>query len=77
MPLAWIYNLPREDAEKLAIAFGVSVQGTLDELRKKLKKLRAVEKYLLPQSTRISLKWAWALRELMMLSFCVATFMLM
>ncbi|PNF34200.1 hypothetical protein B7P43_G17550 [Cryptotermes secundus] len=52
MPLAWIYNLPREDAEKLAIEFGVSVQGTLDEMWNKLKEnWRVVETYLPPQST--------------------------
>jgi hypothetical protein len=32
MPLAWIHNLPKEEAEKLATELGVPVQGTLDEL---------------------------------------------
>jgi hypothetical protein len=50
MPLAWIYNLPREEAEKFASELGVSVQGTLDELRKRLKeKWRALEVCLPPQ----------------------------
>jgi hypothetical protein len=50
MPLGWIHNLPREEAEKLANELGVSTQGTLDELRQKVKdKWRAVETYLPPQ----------------------------
>jgi hypothetical protein len=52
MPLGWIHNLPREEAEKLAVELGVSVHGTLDDLRKKLKeKWKALEQYLPPQST--------------------------
>jgi hypothetical protein len=55
MPLAWIHNLPREEAEKMAVELGVSIQGTLDELRKRLKeKWRAVEHFLPPQSTDVS-----------------------
>jgi predicted transcriptional regulator len=51
MPLAWIHNLPKEEAEKLAMELGVPVQGTMDELRKRLKdKWRIVETYLPPQS---------------------------
>jgi hypothetical protein len=47
MPLGWIHNLPREEAEKLANELGVSGQGTLDDLRRKVKdKWRAVETYL-------------------------------
>jgi hypothetical protein len=50
MPLAWIHNLPKEEVEKLATELGVSVQGTLDELRKRLKeKWKAVATYLPPQ----------------------------
>ncbi|PNF19609.1 hypothetical protein B7P43_G16647 [Cryptotermes secundus] len=52
MALAWIHNLPRERAEKLASELGVSVQGTLDELQKRLKeKWRALEVCLPPQIT--------------------------
>lgn len=52
MPLAWIHNLPREEAEKLAVELGVSGQGTLDDLRKRLKeKWRTLEQYLPPLST--------------------------
>jgi hypothetical protein len=51
MPLAWIHNLPKEEAEKLAMELGVPVQGTMDELRERLKdKWRIVETYLPPQS---------------------------
>ncbi|PNF34291.1 hypothetical protein B7P43_G16460 [Cryptotermes secundus] len=52
MPLAWIHNLPREYAEKFASELGVSVQGTLDYLPKKLKdKWRALEACLPPHIT--------------------------
>jgi hypothetical protein len=51
MPLAWIHNLPKEEAVKLAMELGVPVQGTMDELRKRLKdKWRIVETYLPPKS---------------------------
>jgi hypothetical protein len=51
MPLAWIHNLPKEEAEMLAMELGFLVQGTMDELRKRLKdKWRIVETYLPPQS---------------------------
>jgi hypothetical protein len=51
MPLACIKNLPKEEAEKLAIELGVPVQGTFDEFRKRLKeKWNALETYLPPQS---------------------------
>jgi hypothetical protein len=50
MPLGWIHNLPREEAEKLANELGVSTQGTLDELWRKMKdKWRALETCLPPQ----------------------------
>jgi hypothetical protein len=46
--------LPREEAEKLAVEFGVPVDGTLDDLRKRLKeKWRAVE-HLPPQGVGAS-----------------------
>jgi hypothetical protein len=49
MLLAWIYNLPREEAEKLEMELCVPVQGTLDDLRKRLKeKWKALETYLPP-----------------------------
>ena len=52
MLLTWIHHLPREEAEKLAVELGVSAQGSLDELRKKLKdKWRALEAYLPPHVT--------------------------
>ncbi|PNF23275.1 hypothetical protein B7P43_G17179 [Cryptotermes secundus] len=52
MPLAWIHNLPRDEAEKFASELGVSVQGTLDELQKRLKeKWRALKVCLPPQIT--------------------------
>ncbi|PNF20864.1 hypothetical protein B7P43_G11731 [Cryptotermes secundus] len=52
MPLAWIHNLPRDEAKKFASELGVSVQGTLDELRNRLKeKWRALEVCLPPQIT--------------------------
>jgi hypothetical protein len=55
MPLTWIHNLPREEAERLAVELGVTGQGTLDELRKRLKeKWRMVEQFLPPRSTEES-----------------------
>jgi hypothetical protein len=52
MPLAWFHNLSREEAEKLASELSLSTQGTLDELRKRLKeKWKTLEGYLPPQST--------------------------
>jgi hypothetical protein len=52
MPMGWIHNLSREEAEKLAMELSVPVQGTLDELRKRLKeKWKVLETYLPPQST--------------------------
>lgn len=52
MPIGWIHNLPREEAEKLAVELGVSVQGMLDDLRKRLKeKWKVLEQYLPPPST--------------------------
>jgi hypothetical protein len=47
--------LPREEAEKLAVEFGVPVDGTLDDLRKRLKKKwRAVEHLLPPRGVGAS-----------------------
>jgi hypothetical protein len=47
MPMVWIHNLPKEEAEKLRMELSVPVQGTLDEFRKKLKKmLKALETYI-------------------------------
>jgi hypothetical protein len=52
MSLAWIHNLPREEVEKLAMELGVPLQGTLDDLRKRLKeKWKVLGTYLPPQST--------------------------
>jgi hypothetical protein len=52
MPLLWIHNLRREEAEKRAMELGVPVQGTLDELRKILKETwKALETYLPSQNT--------------------------
>jgi hypothetical protein len=51
MPLAWIYNIPKEEAEKLAMELGVPLQGTLEELGKRLKrKCKAFMTNLPPQS---------------------------
>ncbi|PNF15478.1 hypothetical protein B7P43_G17030 [Cryptotermes secundus] len=37
MPTAWIHSLSKQQAESLATELGVSVDGTLDDLRRKLK----------------------------------------
>jgi hypothetical protein len=52
IPLAWIHNLPREEAGKLAMELGFPVYVTLDELRKRLKeKWKALETYVPLQNT--------------------------
>lgn len=52
MPLAWIHALSRPHAERLASELGVSVDGTLDDLRKRLKeKWSSLEAHLPPQLT--------------------------
>jgi hypothetical protein len=52
MPLAWIHDLPKQQLEGLASQLGLSTDGTLDDLRKRVKeKWTAVELYLPSQST--------------------------
>ncbi|PNF33358.1 hypothetical protein B7P43_G05688 [Cryptotermes secundus] len=50
MPLKWIHDLSREEAERLAVELSVPVQGTLDKLHKRVKeKWKVLETYLPPQ----------------------------
>jgi hypothetical protein len=71
MPLGWFHNLLREEAEKLVNELGVSTQGTLDELRRKVKdKWRAVETYLPPQIADVH---AQISHSQMKLKSCVVT----
>jgi hypothetical protein len=52
MSLAWIHDLPKEQLEGLASQLGLSTDGTLDDLRKRVKqKWTAVELYLPSQNT--------------------------
>ncbi|PNF43668.1 hypothetical protein B7P43_G15204 [Cryptotermes secundus] len=52
MPSAWIHPLSKQQAERLAIELDVSVDGTLDDLRRKLKeKWNSVEPHLPSQLT--------------------------
>jgi hypothetical protein len=37
MPLAWIHDLSKQQVEKLASLMGTSTNGTLDDLRKRVK----------------------------------------
>jgi hypothetical protein len=47
MPLAWIHSLSKQQAEQLSTELGVSVEGTLDDLRKRLReKLSSLEQHL-------------------------------
>jgi hypothetical protein len=47
MPLAWIYRLSKQQAEDLASQLGLYTEGTLDDLRKRVKeKWTAIEPYL-------------------------------
>jgi hypothetical protein len=51
MPLAWIYYLSKQQVEELASQLGLSTNGTLDNLRKRVKKKwTAIEPYLPSQS---------------------------
>ena len=52
MPLAWIYDLSEQQAEEVASQLGLSTDGTLDDLRRRVKeKWTAIEAYLPSQST--------------------------
>ncbi|PNF13666.1 hypothetical protein B7P43_G16771 [Cryptotermes secundus] len=52
MPSAWIHSLSKQESERLAIELGVSVDGTLDDLRKRLKeKWSSLEPHLPSQLT--------------------------
>jgi hypothetical protein len=52
MPLRWIYDLPKQQVEELAGQLGLSTDGSLDDLRKRVKqKWTAIEPYLPSQST--------------------------
>jgi hypothetical protein len=47
MPLVWIHDLSRLQADELANQLGLSTDGTLDDLRKRIKdKWTAVEPFL-------------------------------
>jgi hypothetical protein len=60
MPLAWIHDLPKQELEGLASQLGLSTDGTLDDLRKRVKeKWTAVELYLPSQSTAKSYRIYW------------------
>jgi hypothetical protein len=48
MPLAWIHELSRQQTDELASQLGLSTDGMLDNLRKRIKdKWTAVEPFLL------------------------------
>ena len=52
---AWIHSLSKQQAEQLAIELGISVDGTLDDLRRKLKeKWSLLEPHLPSQLTAMS-----------------------
>jgi hypothetical protein len=42
MPLAWIHELSKQNLEELALQLGLSTDGTLDNLRKRVKQKWAV-----------------------------------
>jgi hypothetical protein len=47
MPLAWIHDLSKQQVEELARQMSLSIDGTLDDLRKRLKqKWTAIQPYL-------------------------------
>ncbi|PNF40121.1 hypothetical protein B7P43_G10002 [Cryptotermes secundus] len=50
MPLKWIHDLSREEAERLAVELSVPIHCSLEELRKRVKeKWKVLETYLPPQ----------------------------
>jgi hypothetical protein len=52
MPLAWIHDLSKLQLEELATQLGLSTDGPLDDLRKRVKeKWATIEPYLPPAST--------------------------
>jgi hypothetical protein len=56
MPLGWIHELSRQQADELAGQLGLSTEGTLEELRKRIKdKWTAVEPFL-PSHTTAKLR---------------------
>jgi hypothetical protein len=51
VPLAWIHYFPKQQAEKLTSQLGLSIDGTLDDLRKRLKqKWTSLQPYFPPPS---------------------------
>jgi hypothetical protein len=57
MPLAWIHELPKQQLESLAGQLNLSTEGTLDDLRKRVKdKWTTIEPYLPPHTTAKSLQ---------------------
>jgi hypothetical protein len=62
MPLQWIHDLSREEADNLAAELNVAGQGNLDDLRKRLKeKWKSLETYLPPQNAG---KWGKAMHTM-------------
>jgi hypothetical protein len=51
MPLAWIHDLSKQKLEELAAQLGLSIDGTLDDLRKRVKQRWAVIQPYLPSPT--------------------------
>jgi hypothetical protein len=54
MLLAWIHDLSKQQVKDLASELGLSTDGTLDDLRRGVKKKGiTIEAYLPSQSTRV------------------------
>jgi hypothetical protein len=52
MPLAWIHELSKQQLESLAGQLNLSTEGTLDELRKRVReKWTTIEPYLPPYTS--------------------------
>ncbi|PNF15457.1 hypothetical protein B7P43_G17834 [Cryptotermes secundus] len=57
MPRAWIHELSKQQLESLASQLGVSTEGTLDDLRKRVRdKWTTIEPYLPPQASAKSIE---------------------
>jgi hypothetical protein len=77
MPHAWIHQLSKQQLEELASQMGLPTNGTVDELRKRVKeKWTAIEAYLPSQSTDKSSPSMTSLPQRSDATLCIAEIIL-